>query len=272
MNIMKKFVAVVLAVMLMVPSVVLNAAETVDSPSLTDISEVSISISDFTYNGKMTAPSYSVSYQGTSLVRGTDFTLAGLTHQNTGTYTVTFTGIGKFTGTTTATYSINKKDGISAKAVRNLPYIGQWQRGKANVTCGGKSLKEGRDFQYVSGLTHFNAGTYTVTVKGIGNYTGTATYTYKINKVAQTLKDVQRKTISVNKKAVTVTPAKGYGKVTYKVVVINPNNKKYVSVNPSTGKITIKKGATKGTYRVQLNYAGDKNHDAASTTVAVIVK
>lgn len=201
MNIMKKFVAVVLAVMLMVPSVVLSAAEVADSPSLTDISKASVSINSFDYNGKLTAPAYHIIYDGTVLKRNVDFKLSGLTHKNVGTYTVTFKGIGKFTGTTTATYRISKiKQSLAAKQVKSIAY---------------KSVKA---------------------------------------------------------KNVTVKATKGLGTGSYKVVVLNAKNKKYVSVNPSTGSITIKKGAVKGTYRVKLTYAGDKNHEKATTTVAIVVK
>lgn len=283
MKFMKKLVAVVLAVMLMVPSVMINAAEVtapeetapVASPSLTNISEASISISNFTYTGEMKAPSYSVSYNGTALKKGTDYTISGLTHCAAGLYTVTFKGIGKFTGTATASYRIYKKAGLSATAVKNLTYNGKNQKGKATVTCGGVTLTEGKDFKYTSGLTHCAAGTYKVTVTGIGNYKGTATYTYKINKAAQTLSATQTKSASyktLRTKSITVTPAKGIGKISYEILLKNPNNKKYVSVNTTSGKITIKKGAVKGTYRVKLTFAGDKNRKAASTTVSVVVK
>lgn len=284
MKYMKKLVAVVLAVMLMVPSVIINAEEvtaipasnsTADSPALTDIGEASISISNFTYTGEMKAPSYSVSYNGTVLERGTDYTISGLTHCAAGLYTVTLNGIGKFTGTTTVTYRIYKKAGLSATAVKNLTYNGKNQKGKATVTCGGVTLTEGKDFKYTSGLTHCAAGTYKVTVTGIGNYKGTATYTYKINKAAQTLSATQTKSASyktLRTKSITVTPAKGIGKISYEILLKNPNNKKYVSVNTTSGKITIKKGAVKGTYRVKLTFAGDKNRKAASTTVSVVVK
>lgn len=284
MNFMKKLVAVVLAVILMVPTVVANAAEvaapasgsaTVNSPSLTDISKATISISNFTYTGKMKAPSYKVTYKGTTLKRGTDFTLSGLTHCAAGLYTVTFKGIGKFTGTTTATYRIYRVRGMKATALKNLTYNGKNQKGKAKVTCGGVTLKEGTDYKYTSGLTHKNVGTYTVKVTAIGNYYGTATYTYKINKAAQSLSSLQTKNVSyktVKSKSVTVTPTKGIGKISYEVQVVKAKNKKYVSVNTSTGKITIKKGAVKGTYRVKLTFAGDKNRKAATTTVKIIVK
>lgn len=57
---------------------------------------------------------------------------------------------------------------------------------KPSITVNGKTLVYGKDFTVKSGkLTQKAAGTYKVTIAGIGSYTGTKTLTYTIKKAAQ---------------------------------------------------------------------------------------
>ena len=48
------------------------------------------------------------------------------------------------------------------------------------VTCDGKALEEYRDYEIVSGGSGTDAGTYTLTLQGIGNYAGTLTQDWRI--------------------------------------------------------------------------------------------
>jgi len=81
-------------------------------------SEPAISIQDakvvlsktaFTYNAKVQKPAIKT-IKGLTLKEGTDYTAAwsNASSKNVGTYTVTITGKGGYTGTTKATYTINK--------------------------------------------------------------------------------------------------------------------------------------------------------------------
>jgi len=146
---------------------------------------------------------------------------------------------------------------------------------KPTVTLtNGAVLKEGVDYTLQwSTASPKNAGTYTVTVTGIGDYTGTAKATFVINKAANPLK-VKAKTVKVKfsklkKKAqklkvtkVVKFTKKGQGTLTYKKV---KGNKK-ITINKKTGKVTIKKGLKKGTYKVKVKIKakGNANYKASA--------
>ncbi len=77
----------------------------------------------------------------------------------------------------------------------SFTYNGQPQIPTVIVTLNGKTLTEGTDYT-VTNNTGKDAGTYTLTVRGIGNYTGTTSKTYTIAKAPLTITgvDVQSKT------------------------------------------------------------------------------
>ena len=65
------------------------------------------------------------------------------------------------------------------------PYIGNLDNPSPHTYCfevtyNGKTLKKGVDYKIVSGNRATNAGTHTLTIEGKGNYTGTATHTWRI--------------------------------------------------------------------------------------------
>ena len=146
---------------------------------------------------------------------------------------------------------------------------------KPTVTLtNGAVLKEGVDYTLQwSTASPKNAGTYTVTVTGIGAYTGTAKATFVINKAANPL-SVKAKTVKVKfsklkKKAQTLAVSKvvkftkkGQGTLTY---AKSSGNKK-ITVNKKTGKVTIKKGLKKGTYKVKVKIKakGNANYKASA--------
>jgi M6 family metalloprotease-like protein len=122
-------------------------------------------------------------------------------------YTVTATDESGKSVESTATVTVNpitlSKDALldaskpngdkrfAFSSLKDVTYTGKEQK-KQDVTVKdaklGKDLVEGKDYKltYSGDLT--NAGTVTVSVAGIGNYTGTVDLTYQINKVALTVK------------------------------------------------------------------------------------
>ena len=112
----------------------------------------------------------------------------------------------------------------------------------------GTTLKKGTDFTVTYASGRKNAGTYKVTVKLKGNYSGSGTKTFKITKAANKLtakgKSTSVSLASVKKGAVKITKTKGYtvkngaGTITYKKASGNGA----LSVNSKTGSITVKKG------------------------------
>lgn len=152
-----------------------------------------------TYNGSAYAPDVTVTFNGTTLVIDKDYTLSwdksGFT--NADSYTVTVTGIGNFTGTKTATFTIGSADikpAIVTLDQNTFVYDGQPHKPTAIVTFNGATLMEGVDYElyYMSSdrvgewengepvnffgtgkenCDSINAGQYYAVVFGKGNYT-----------------------------------------------------------------------------------------------------
>ena len=71
---------------------------------------ITLGTSTFTFNGTELKPTVTVKDGEATLVENTDYTLAFTNNVNVGTATVTATGIGNYSGTKTATYTIIKAD------------------------------------------------------------------------------------------------------------------------------------------------------------------
>ena len=72
-----------------------------------DIAQANIAnIADQTYTGSAITPDPTLVFNGKTLVKGTDYTLAYASNTAVGTATITITGTGNFTGTTTTTFKI----------------------------------------------------------------------------------------------------------------------------------------------------------------------
>ena len=95
------------------------------------------------------------------------------------------------------TVSVSKPDLSSAKVTLGaaLTYTGKEQTQTVTVTLDGKTLTEGTDYT-VTNNTGKAAGTYTLTITGKGNYTGTLKVSFPIAKAPLTITgvDVQSKT------------------------------------------------------------------------------
>ncbi|MDE7214659.1 MAG: hypothetical protein K2N68_02335, partial [Clostridia bacterium] len=162
-----------------------------------DISDATVKVNDIaaeTYNGLAHTPTPVVndSQSGTTLASGTDYTFTYSANVAAGTATITFTGIGNYTGTTTKNFTINARTLTGAKinggnALADETYTG------ADITPSSYSLEVdltgsgtyttlvlGTDFT-LSYTNNRNAGTATITFTGKGNYSGTVTADFKIN-------------------------------------------------------------------------------------------
>ena len=77
-------------------------------------------------------------------------------------------------------------------SVKSKTYNGKTQKASSvTVKMGGQTLKAGRDYT-VSCKAGKNVGSYKVTVKGKGSYTGTKTATFKINPKATSVKKLKK--------------------------------------------------------------------------------
>ena len=114
----------------------------------------------------------------------------------------------------------------------------------------------------VSYSNNINVGTATVTISGIGGFTGTKTVTFKINKASQSITaKSSASTIEVGKTAtVSITGAKG--------------KKSYKSSDPSIATVSaagIVTGKKPGTVTITATSAETANYKAASKTVKITV-
>ena len=239
-----------------------------------DNSDITIDpIGSVTYNGLTQTPAVIVKDGSTTLTSGTDYTVSYSNNTNAGTATVTVTGKGNYSGTKTASFTINKaaltiaaksytinqgdplptfectysgfknsetnsvlttqpimscsatlasvpgtydisvngaeaenysityvkgtltivavtKDmsssDIAISSISSVTYNGSAQTPILTVMDDNTTLTSGTDYT-VSYYNNINAGTATVTVTGIGNYTGTKTTSFIINKAALTI-------------------------------------------------------------------------------------
>ena len=153
-------------------------------------------------------------------------------------------------------------------------------------TIDGKTLTEDKDFtiQWLNSSSK-NVGSYSMTVIGKGDYTGTTKASYKIVKAPNPLSvKPQKATIKYKKlkKKAQKLPANKLIKFTkkindskkYKISSVKKekkNFKKYFKINAKTGKLTVKKGLQTGTYkvRVKIKAFGNGNYKASKTKTIV---
>lgn len=140
------------------------------------------------YTGSAITPELVVKDGGVALILGTDFDLKYDNNTNAGTATLTITGKGNYKGTADKTFTIERKD-IAGAVIEleqsELPYNGSTQTVKIqSVTVSGRTLTSG-DYSIINGSDMFMSAKDSIPlmIEGKGNYTGTATTTWKIAKV-----------------------------------------------------------------------------------------
>ena len=156
------------------------------------------SIAAVTYNGSAQTPTVTVKDGITTLTSGTDYTVSYSNNTNAGTATVTITGMGNYTGTKTANFTINPKNAsnLTISSIAAVTYNGSAQTPSVTVKDGSTTLTNGTHYT-VAYSNNTNAGTATVTVTGKGNYTGTKSANFTINKAALT---ITAKSYTINQK------------------------------------------------------------------------
>ena len=223
------------------------------------------------------------------ITKGTDYqvTYDG-DRVNAGTVKVTVTGIGKYSGTTTGKMVINpvnvRNSQVSASiAADKYQYDGKEKKPGMVMSYQGMSLKEGKDYT-LSYSNNVQPGTATVTVTGIGNYTGTLYRSFSIEgkpsepvinptkpsqetvtnpaaKPSSTTKVTPKPTV---KPKPTATPKP---KATSKPKAVKaPANTSSLSVkSKAKGKATVSWKAVKGITSYQVQYSNYKNMKKAKT-------
>ncbi|MBO9606155.1 MAG: S-layer homology domain-containing protein [Paenibacillaceae bacterium] len=163
----------------------------VSNPKTTLTAGMVGSISSQTYTGSQITPAITVMDGSSVLTSGTDYTATYGANKNAGTDagSVSITGKGNYTGTVTKNFTINPKDINSTTVTQSSPltYNGLQQTAAFNVKDGGITLTAGSDYT-LANHQQTDAGTsYTATITGTGNYTGTTSGTYEIAKKGLTV-------------------------------------------------------------------------------------
>lgn len=137
-----------------------------------------------TYSGKALTPAPTITKDGRTLVAGTDYEVSYSNNAKPGTATVTITGKGNYTATVTKKFTIDKAD-INKASVSGInasyEYSGSALKPSPKVTFSKATLKENTDYKLTySG--NIAVGTATITITGMGCFTGTRTVTFTITK------------------------------------------------------------------------------------------
>ena len=219
---------------------------------------IALSATTLTFNAYARTPAVTVKdADGKTLVKDTDYTVAYASgRRNVGTYNVTVTMKGNYTGTKTLSFKIVPMD-ISKCTVKlsatSLTYNAKVRTPAVTVTnANGAKLTQDTHYTVTYDTGRRNVGTYNVTVKLKGNYTGTKTLSFNINPM-----DISKCTVKLS-----------YTSTTYNgnvrapsVTVTNANGAKltkdtHYTVTYASGRKNV------GTYNVKVtmkgNYTGTK--------------
>ena len=148
------------------------------------ISGATVSASAQTYTGSELKPTPTVTFGGTKLTAGTDFKVKSYSDNiNAGTAKVVVEGIGQYNGTASGTFTINKASISGATVTASAQtYTGSALKPAVTVKLGSKTLTSS-DYD-VSYSNNTAVGTANITITGKGNYSGTATGSFKINGIS----------------------------------------------------------------------------------------
>ena len=145
------------------------------------IKNANIKLANEVYTGKKIKPLPLITYNGITLKKGVDYTLAYGKNKKVGKGKVVITGKGNFVGKVTKKFKITKaslKD-ANISSVKDKVYTGNWIRPNVKVKFNGKKLKKGRDYT-VKYTKNKNVGVAKIKVKGKGNFKGTRTVQFAI--------------------------------------------------------------------------------------------
>ena len=173
-----------------------TASYTVDFFSMTSEPSVDISLADleveggpYVYNGSAQRPGVTVTLNGRTLEQGKDYGVsygnnihAGSSESSMEPY-VRIYGLGAYGGEMREGFEIEPRSiaGATVAQLADHDYTGSALRPVPTVTVGGKKLVQGTDFTCTY-ANNVNVGTASVTIRGMGDYAGSLTRTFKIVK------------------------------------------------------------------------------------------
>ena len=160
---------------------------TINAKSLAD-AEITLSRQSYMFNGAPCKPTVTVTLDGKTLVKDTDYTVTYSNNINAGKdASVTVTGKGNYSGKASVLFTINKKQvtalGITLEA-DTYKYDGTAKTPAVIVADGNKTLVINKDYTLKYG-NNVNEGTAYVLITGQNNYGGSIKKTFTITSAPQ---------------------------------------------------------------------------------------
>ncbi len=147
--------------------------------------DVIINTSDRVYTGSLIEPEVNVIKNNKTLTRGSDYSVYYTNNYTIGTATVSIVGNGNYAGKITRSFNIVKPAPTDINRIsvsvdtNNKQYTGNSITTSIVLKNGNYTLVNGKDYT-VSYSNNKNYGTATVTITGIGDYTGKITKSFNI--------------------------------------------------------------------------------------------
>lgn len=159
----------------------------------------------YAYEGKAIKGNETVKDGKEVLDSGKDYKASYQNNKNLGKATITIKGIGNYKGTKKVSYTIVKRSvrSVTCHYKKTRSYTGRWVKPNVTLKVGKVKLKKNRDYTLVY-RNNLQIGKASVVIRGMGNFTGKKTITFKI--VPQTPK-IQK--LKKNKKSFVVTYSSG---------------------------------------------------------------
>ena len=229
------------------------------------------------YTGSAITPEPVVKDGGVALISGTDFDFSYDKNINAGkdTATLTITGKGNYTGIASQTFTINPKDikgAVITLQADSLGYTGLMQEVQiTSVTLNQVPLTTNDYYIVNNSNKQINADdSITLTIAGKGNYTGTATTTWKITRATPALDNFdvtpdlsQKQTYDGKPKEVTAKTKNG-------VIGMGAVTVCYEGSNGTTYARSETAPTNAGSYKVILSVAKGKNYTAVEIAAGTL--
>ena len=260
-----------------------------------------LSFDSATYTGKGQIPSVIIKDSKGENINGSDYSLtwSNKNSKTPGTYTVTITFKGNYSGSKTLSYKIVKASSAVSLTAKSATYTGKaisigtaivtGSTGKVTYTyyrdskCTKKtdtSASYGKASK--AGAAPVTAGVYYVkaSVAADANYKAATSNAVKlvIRKKANTFssvtssKKLKYSTLKTKKQKFTISATvKESAKKTYALSSVPKVAKKYITVS-SSGKVTVKKGLKKGAYSIKVKITAGATTNYKRTTVTKNLK
>ena len=225
----------------------------------------------YAYTGNAITPGVVVETGSRTLVLGTEYTVSYSNNVNAGVATITVTGIGRYSGTQTATFVIEPKSmqSLDTSDVSDRTYTGDAYTPDITVSDGGKVLTKGVDYT-VTYKNNTDPGTASIVIQGTNsNYAGTKVVSFKISAVA--VKGLKASSVKYNSLKLKWTKqgyADGYQ-------ICNSNSKVIKTVKTNSATITGLSAGKTYKYKVRSyvkNTDGTKSYGAFSSVLSTTTK